>query len=388
MANNKIVGILGSKLIGTDPFSERAWSGSSKFFFEACQRAGILERAFGVEVPIASKLLRMLINYSPDRERWRQKFYLDLGYYRALTKKIEKQLVPEDFSHSLLQLGGIYDIPAIVQGRCKCYSYHDGNLAQFLRSPFFPKGIASKKIDQALEYEQQVYSGMDGIFTMSDYLRRSFIEDFGIESSKVRCIGAGINIDRIPDYIEKSFDNKVILFIGIRFHRKGGNDLLKAFKIVRQELPDATLHIVGPPKLKISGELSEGVNYNGFLSKAIPEEKQRIEDLLRAASLFVMPSLYEPFGIAPLEAMVHQIPCILTNRWAFPEMVQPGINGELVECGNVEELGAKIISLLKDPDLLKRMGNLSRTLVLEKYIWDRVVGNLRREIGETAGRRR
>ena len=49
---------------------------------------------------------------------------------------------------------------------------------------------------------------------------------------------------------------------------------------------------------------------------AVPEQRARLETLFRRCCLFVMPSRYELFGIAPLEAMVNQIPCLVTNRWA------------------------------------------------------------------------
>jgi glycosyltransferase involved in cell wall biosynthesis len=139
---------------------------------------------------------------------------------------------------------------------------------------------------------------------------------------------------------------------------------------------DAKLHIIGPQKIKIPNQYSGGVIYHGFLSKRNLEQRRRFDKILRQASLFVMPSLYEPFGIAPLEAMAHGIPCVLTDQWAFPEMVVPGINGELVPCGNVEALAHKIQSLLDDIDALKIMGENARRLVIKSYTWEKVVERL------------
>jgi starch synthase len=118
----------------------------------------------------------------------------------------------------------------------------------------------------------------------------------------------------------------------------------------------------------------------GFLSKNNPVEMQRFARILAASSLFVMPSLYEPFGIAPLEAMAYRIPAILTDAWAFPEMVQPGVNGELVRAGDVDDLAEKIIALLDDPDGLRRMGAAGRALVVGKFTWKAVVDRLRNEL--------
>jgi starch synthase len=372
----KLIGVIGSGLIGRDPFDEKSWSGSSKYFFDMCAKFGILERAIGVEAPLYLKLPLMLKNFSFDIGLWRQIFYLDIRYYKALTKAICKRLRSDDFFSNIIQIGGIYNVPECVKGKNKCYSYHDGNLAQALKSPYMPKTIPRSTINKALDYERNVYHNMDKIFTMSEYLRRSFIEDFDVHEDKVKTIGAGINLDEIPDVREKDYEKKNILFIGVDFYRKGGIQLLKAFRIVKEAFPKAELHIIGPKKLEIDHRLGSGIKFHGFLSKKDPKQRQLFDSIMRDSSIFAMPSLYEPFGIAPLEAMVYEIPCILTNDWAFPEMVQPGVNGELVECGNVNELADKIKFLLGNPDLLHFLGKNARNIVLTNYTWDIVVKRL------------
>ncbi len=367
-------------MIGREPFEESSWSGSSKYFFEQCRKAGLLERAVGVEVPQYHRIPLILRNFSPHREIWKWKFYLDTEYYRALTKTIWRRLGPGDFRCDILQIGGIYNLPQYVKGRCACYSYHDGNLAQAVRSPYWPQTLPRKTIDRALRFEQDVYRGLDKIFTMSEYLRKSFIEDFRVPEDKVITIGAGINWDTIPEVSEKDYDQKNILFIGVDFRRKGGMVLLQAFQKVRAVFPKAQLHIVGPCHLKIGAEMAKGVVLHGFLSKGSPQGKRILDRLFHQCSLLVMPSLYEPFGIAPLEGMAHEVPCVLTQGWAFPEMVRPGVNGELVERGNVEELADKITNLLGNPNLLQTMGKAGRNVVLEKYTWHSVVSRLEKEL--------
>ena len=371
---------MGSGLIGTDPFDVNAWSGSSRHFFSECNRQDLLHRAFGVEVSSTSKLFFMLKAFSPSKDVWRQKFYLDTAYYDQLSKAIADKLRPEDFNHIFLQIGGIYNLKKTVNREASIVSYHDGNLAQAIKSPWFPKNVPKTRIKRALEYERGVYHDLDMIFTMSDYLTKSFIRDFNIDARKVRTIGAGINLDSVPRLYDKDYSKKNLLFIGADFYRKGGMDLLRAFKHVRDIHHDATLNIIGPRVLKISSDYSSGVVYHGFLSKSEPIQKMKLEQIMRDSSIFVLPSLYEPFGIAPLEAMAFGIPCILTNDWAFREMVTPGINGELVSCGDITELAEKISTLLMNPDKLLTMGTAARDLVLKRFTWNHVVNNLRNEL--------
>lgn len=378
----KIVGIIGSGLIGTNPYDENAWSGSSKYFFSECNKQGILHRAFGAEVNNIIRIPLILKNFSLNKRLWRQKFYLDAQYYHLLSKAISDQLTQEDLNCTLLQIGGIYNLKPLINGKSRIFSYHDGNLAQAIKSPYFPKDISKKRIQKSLDYEKHVYENLDKIFTMSEYLKDSFINDFKIEEGKIRTIGAGVNLDVIPSTLKKDYEKKNILFIGIDFYRKGGIVLLQAFKIVRDIYPKAKLNIIGPRNIRIPPEHSLGVIYHGFLSKNKPTERKVFEKIMNDSSIFVLPSLYEPFGIAPLEAMVYEIPCIVTNAWAFPEMITPDINGDLVKCGDANELAEKIVLLLENPDRLQAMGKAGRELVLKKFTWKSVVNNVSEELSE------
>jgi glycosyltransferase involved in cell wall biosynthesis len=256
----------------------------------------------------------------------------------------------------------------------KCISYHDGNLSELLKSGFGLSGVSRLRIDQALRYEEQVAGQMTAVFTFSEYLRQSFISDYRVPADRVFNVGGGINLAEVPSPNErKDYGEQRILFIGTEFGRKGGPLLLKAFRVVREALPAAELHIVGPEKLE---NLPAGVVFHGRLSKSDPDQKQQLESLFRESSLFVLPSLYEPFGIAPLEAMLYQLPCLLTDAWALREAVTPGVNGDLVSKGSVDELAAKMIQLLSDPAQLAIMGQRGRDLVLEKYTWSAVADRM------------
>jgi alpha-maltose-1-phosphate synthase len=325
----------------------------------------------------------MLINFHPNYTVWRQRYYADPGYRRRLTREVKKLITPADFDNDFLQLGAVYDVPSLVGDKAHVFSYHDGNLAQSLKSPYRLETLRAREMDAALAYERQVYSGIDRIMSMSEYLRRSFIEDYGVPEERVVTVRAGVNLEEIPDPVEdRPWDAGHILFIGVNFVRKGGAVLLQAFKVIKERYPNAVLHIAGPRKLKIPEGQRAGVQYHGNLNKNDPDELAKLKALFRNSCLFVMPSLYEPFGIAPLEAMVNQIPAVVTNRWALPEMVTPGVNGDHVECGSVDSLVEVLSNLLADPEKLKEMGNNGRHTVLEEFTWESVVKRMRTAISE------
>lgn len=364
--------------IGSDPYSHKSWSGISLFLQDAMNRAGILDRAVGLDVPHFHSCFFLAKNFDRNRAVWRTHYNFDPAYRRALTQAAKRIPVA---SPLLMQIGHMFSLPE-AHPQKKCFSYNDGNLSEKLKSGIGLEGVSRKRIDQALRYDERIAGEMTAIFTFSEYLRQSFISDFHVPAERVFNVGGGVNFTLTefpPPDPHKDYSAPRILFIGVEFSRKGGPQLLDAFRIARESLPAAELHIVGPEKIPA---VPPGVVFHGRLSKADPEQKLKLESLFRGSSLFVLPSLYEPFGIAPLEAMLYQIPCLVTDEWAFRETVCPGVNGDRVAKGSVEDLAAKLLELLAQPDRLAVMGKQGRDLVLRKYTWSAVVDRMSDAMGQ------
>jgi len=353
--------------VGSDPYSPGTWSGSSAFLLDAMKKADLLEKAVGIRVPKLANYGLLAKNFTRNRGVWRKHFYFDPAYRRALTSAAKAVSVS---SPVLMQIGHMFSLPDAFPGQ-KCVSYHDGNLAELLASGFGTEGVSRRRIDQALEYEKKVAQKMTAIFTFSEYLRQSFIRNYGVDPSRVHNVGGGINLNDLPEpAANKDYRANRILFIGTEFTRKGGPQLLKAFRAVREAIPSAELHIVGPTQV---ADLPPGAFSHGHLSKSDPSQRLRLESLFRDATVFALPSLYEPFGIAPLEAMLYQLPAVVTNAWALAEFVNPGVNGDVVDKGSVDDLAKTLIQVLSNSDRLAAMGRKGREMVLSRYTWPSVV---------------
>jgi glycosyltransferase involved in cell wall biosynthesis len=359
--------------IGCDPASPKTWSGSGPFLLRELEQAGMLAEAVGLKIPPFRDALLRLKNFSRRRAVWRTHYYFDPQYRSELSRAAGscQGVSPSSF---LLQLGHMYDLRDQFPRRT-CFSYHDGNLAVRLASGFGFEKVSRLRIDQALRYEEETACQMDVIFTMSECVRQSFISDYHVPPYRVCAIGGGINLSRIPPIdLAKDYCAQRILFVGSDFQRKGGPQLLQAFRILREAFPRATLDITGPGSLP---SLPPGVFFHGFLSKADPAQRVRLEELFRGATIFALPSLYEPFGIAPLEAMLYQVPCVVTNAWALRESVCSGLNGELVPAGDADALASALMRMLSDPGRLARMGREARNLALSRHTWGHVVERMR-----------
>ena len=230
--------------------------------------------------------------------------------------------------------------------------------------PWFDIGIAS------LHKETESYKYATAIFTFSDYGRNSIIKDYGIDARKVFTVGAGPNLNRLPVIPKKQFDGKTILFIGRDIKRKGGHVLLEAFRTVKRRIPDARLVMVCS-ELEAYAQGRNLKDLGIIIYKCA--SKQLLGCLYRRASVFVMPSLYEPFGIVFLEAMAYKLPCIGANKCAMPEIISHGKSGFLVRPNDAHGLAQKIIYLLQHKEIARAMGEAGRAKVEQYYRWDLVV---------------
>src|SRR5688572_4958485 len=173
-----------------DPFSELTWSGSSKYLFDELNRQGVLHKAVSAEVSPATRKIIQILNYHPDMKKWKFKFHLDTRLYSRMTRAALSQLSGEDLKSidATLQVGAWYDMTSVTD-RLHA-SYHDGNLAALLSSPFGHPDIARSHITRTLSYERTLYAKLDVIFPMSNWLADSFHYDFGVPYDKLVPVGA------------------------------------------------------------------------------------------------------------------------------------------------------------------------------------------------------
>ena len=155
-------------------------------------------------------------------------------------------------------------------------------------------------------------------------------------------------------------------FVGRLCPQKGIEFLLPAFRQVAARHRTARLLLVGEGELRNMVEdfarengLQERIHLAGFRSD--------IPDVMRSIDVCVLPSLWEGFGIALIEAMAAGRPCVATRTSSIPEIVRDGETGILVPPRDADRLAAALLVLLDDPAGASLMGEAGRRVVQENF---------------------
>lgn len=167
-------------------------------------------------------------------------------------------------------------------------------------------------------------------------------------NTKVRnvvAVSCGINADGYNGNLDPKPEN-LIVFLGRLSEEKQIDRLIKALSIMDPAL-NAKLEIVGGGELEgklralaQSLGLEDRVTLTGFV------EQDQLRDALQRGSVFAMPSIAELQSISTMEAMASGLPVVAADAMALPHLVHDGENGFLFEPGNVEDLAAKLTTVL------------------------------------------
>jgi alpha-maltose-1-phosphate synthase len=213
--------------------------------------------------------------------------------------------------------------------------------------------------------EESLYRDARVLTTFSENAARSLVLDYGIDPVRVRVVGAGANVS--AEAAPRRDDGATIVFVGKDWRRKGGPVLAKAFERLRRFLPRARLLIAGPAEP--AGLPERGLHLG-------PIGLDELTGLLAQATVFALPALREPFGLALLDAMARGVPCVGTRVDAIPEIVVDGETGLLVPPGDPAALAEALAALLRDPARARAMGARGRERVQRRFLWSHVAERL------------
>jgi glycosyltransferase involved in cell wall biosynthesis len=209
----------------------------------------------------------------------------------------------------------------------------------------------------------------DRVIVVSEFVKGRAVERLGLDPGRVRVTPHGIDHDvyRPGDEPREPF----LLYPARSWPHKNHARLLEAFARVRSARPELRLILTGGGGF---GHLPDGVEVRGRLPQA------EVVGLMQRAAALVFPSLYEGFGLPPLEAMACGCPVACSDAAALPEVV--GDAARLFDPHDPEAIAAGIIDVLVDPAPWVQRGLLRA----EQFSWDttaRLTDAVYRELAST-----
>ncbi|MDH6181701.1 glycosyltransferase involved in cell wall biosynthesis [Microbacteriaceae bacterium SG_E_30_P1] len=198
----------------------------------------------------------------------------------------------------------------------------------------------------------------DLVITVSEFCRSRIVEQLRIDPDRVVVAHLGVDVSEFVPFAGER--EPFVLFPARGWPHKNHARLVEAMQIVRERHPDLTLVLTGGA-LDQLGELPEWVDRRGLVSL------DELRELYRTASLVAFPSLYEGFGLPPLEAMASGCPVAVAHSGSLPEVV--GDAAVLFDPHSVDAIAEGILEALNRGNAGFEAG-LARAA---SFTWDRCV---------------
>jgi len=219
------------------------------------------------------------------------------------------------------------------------------------------------------------------VIVNSNFMKGHVQNIFGLPFDKINVIPNGINLTSFNG-IERDYnfrrqyamDNeKIILYVGRLVYEKGIQHLIAAMPKILQNYNNSKLLIVGKggmiEDLKAQCEylgISDKVYFTGYMNS------KQLQNMYKCADVAVFPSMYEPFGIVALEAMLAGVPTVVSDVGGLNEIVDHGINGMKSYAGNPNSIADSVVALLNDKQLAINVSKKAKIKVKEEFNWNKI----------------
>ncbi|GAC1388732.1 MAG: glycosyltransferase family 4 protein [Ktedonobacteraceae bacterium] len=220
-----------------------------------------------------------------------------------------------------------------------------------------------------VRYTRKVLLQIQAVVVVLSSRMKDYVANHGFLLPNTQLIPNGVDTEHFYPKLDTSSlatrAHTVVCVSKLRYE-KGVDVLLQAWHLVQQQVPQARLIMVGSgpiePQLTQMAEalgIKESVEFAGLQSDVVMQ--------LHRANIAILPSRWEGMPNAVLEAMACGIPCIATRVSGSEDIIQPGVNGLLVEVEDYEAMAKALLTLLNDPALTQKYGQAARTTVEQRY---------------------
>ncbi len=208
---------------------------------------------------------------------------------------------------------------------------------------------------QVFDIEKRGMEVADRVITVSNLTRNIVINKYGIDPSKVFTVHNAVDFQNRKDIsVTRGVKEKIVTFLGRITYQKGPEYFIEAASKVLKRYPDVRFVMAGSGDMfgrsirRVAQlKMATKFHFTGFL------KGDEVQKMFNYSDVYVMPSVSEPFGISPLEAMRSGVPTIISKQSGVAEVLKHSIK---VDYWDVDALADAIYALLSYPALAKVTG--------------------------------
>lgn len=210
--------------------------------------------------------------------------------------------------------------------------------------------------EQVAAIERAGLHAADVVVAVSQLTRNMVINRYGVDPEKVKVVyNAVMRPDVAHQYSvpERLRKEKRVLFLGRITFQKGPEYFMEAARLVLEKVPNARFFMAGtgdmlPQLVRRAGQLRIGHRFHfaGFL------KGEQVDRMFAMSDLYVMPSVSEPFGITPLEAMLYDVPVLVSRQSGVSEILKHALKADFWD---TRDLADKICAVLNYPCLAEEL---------------------------------
>jgi glycosyltransferase involved in cell wall biosynthesis len=353
------------------PLDKKSWSGTYFFSYNEIKKYGDVEI---FHFPYPKWLSTYLINVykKPQNFLRRRNVAVEFlkDYARHYSKKLEKELVHRKID--ILFVASAPQLFAYANLEIPVIFLTDGTFYQIQGYYETWKNFAPFSIRQGIEVDKRAFLKSTHIMAASEWTRQSAIHDYDVDPSTISVVPLGANLEHIPSEADLDFSTDCkcrLLFLGVEWHRKGGDIALGAFYRLKKKGIKAKLQIVGCiPPVQID---DPDVTVIPFLDKNNPHEFSQLNNILLHTDFLLLPTRAECAGIVFCEASAYGIPSITTDTGGVGTYVRNGENGfTLPPQAGPEEYALQLEQVITNPHLLVELKKRSRHYYDNTLSWE------------------
>ncbi|MGD0114513.1 MAG: glycosyltransferase [Dehalococcoidia bacterium] len=190
------------------------------------------------------------------------------------------------------------------------------------------------------------------------------------QGKDVAVVPYGVDLDRFSARERAGGESLVVGSVGRLSAEKGLKYLLEAMATFAREEPRARLLLAGDgPERRALERLASRLGLADRMEFVGEVAHEQVPEVLARMDVFAMPSTWEGFGVAALEAEAMEVPVVASNIHGIPDVVDDGVSGILVPPKDIDALSLALVRLLRDGEERRRMGRAGRELVASRYSW-------------------